>query len=293
MVFDGMQPGEVNRAAEVHWCASGKVLNVGQALARLDATCLTLSPIGGSTGQSIEREFAEQEVPCRWVWTKNPTRVCTTLVERCSGRVTELVENAAPLSAAELEAFLEAYREEASSVDIAVLTGSLPSGVAPDFFRVLAELTAGRVVLDIRGLELRQALESRPLVVKPNRAELAATVGRPLTDDADLKAAMQELNRLGATWVLISQRKHAAWLSSLEVVYRIAIPAIPTVNPIGSGDCLAAGLAWGINNGREIPDAVCLGLGAAMENARQLLPARLDASRIQQQAAKLAIEQVL
>ena len=174
------------------------MLNVGQALARLDADPLTLSVLGGPTGQAIEREFAEQDVPCRWVWTKCPTRVCTTLVERSSGRVTELVENAAPLTAAELEAFQEAYREEAASAEVAVLTGSLPAGASPTLFRELIELTSGAVILDIRGVELKHALECRPLVVKPNRAELAATLGRPLSRDEDLVDAMRELTCLGA-----------------------------------------------------------------------------------------------
>jgi fructose-1-phosphate kinase PfkB-like protein len=52
------------------------------------------------------------------------------------------------------------------------------------------------------------------------------------------------------------------------------------VNAIGSGDCLAAGIAWGLQRGLDVPGAVRLGVAAAAENARQLLPARLDVDRV-------------
>jgi fructose-1-phosphate kinase PfkB-like protein len=158
--------------------------------------------------------------------------------------------------------------------------------------RELIEQSAGLIILDIRGAELRHALECRPLVVKPNRLELAATLGRPLVRDEDLMDAMRELNRFGAAWVLVSHGGNAAWLSSADAVYRLLLPTVPVVNPIGSGDCLAAGLAWGLSEGHAVPDAARWGLAAGMENARQLLPARLDARRVRQQAEALIIERV-
>jgi hypothetical protein len=41
MVHDTLRPGEVNRARDVRWCASGKVLNVAVALARFGGPLLT------------------------------------------------------------------------------------------------------------------------------------------------------------------------------------------------------------------------------------------------------------
>lgn len=280
MVFDSLHTGEVNRAAEVHWCASGKVLNVGLALARLGCQQRTLSVLGGDTGKAIERSFAAEQVDSRWIWSDSPTRVCTTLVERSSGHVTELVENARAITADTLDAFRQAYFEEAASADLVVLTGSLPDGVPRTLFHDLLEQTPSRAILDIRGEELLSVLPLAPLVVKPNRAELAATLGKSLTTDEELVQAMRELNRRGATWVLVSQGSGPVWLSSSEELYRIDLPSVAVVNPIGSGDCLAAGLAWGLSQGIAVPQAACLGIAAASENVRDLLPARLDPHRV-------------
>ena len=72
------------------------------------------------------------------------------------------------------------------------------------------------MVLDFRGDGLLSVLDLKPYVVKPNREELGQTVGRSLDDDADLLAAMRELNRLGAQWVVVTQGAKAVWVSSSE-----------------------------------------------------------------------------
>ena len=55
LVFDGLRVGEVNRAREALWCASGKVLNVGIALHHLGGPSRTIALIGGPSGDGIER----------------------------------------------------------------------------------------------------------------------------------------------------------------------------------------------------------------------------------------------
>ncbi len=304
VVLDALAVGEVNRAREVHWCASGKVLNVGLALHCLCASpplskggqggsregeiencklenddgvpARTLALVGGLSGDAIRHEFAELGVSARWVTSRTPTRVCTTILDQGTGTTTELVENAGAVSPEELEEFKTAYFEEAARAEVVVLTGSLPAGVPATFYRELLEKTPGRVVLDAQGEPRLAALEYRPFVVKPNREELERTLGRPLETDADLRAAMRELCQRGARWVVVSQGKERVWLASGRDVWSFQPPRVEVVNPIGSGDCLAAGIAAALARGDDVPDAVLYGIAAAAENARQLLPARLD-----------------
>src|SRR5262245_51767945 len=174
--FDSFTPGTVNRAAEVHWCASGKVLNAARALYHLGGPCRALTVIGGPAGDALRNDFAQLGVPARWVEVAAPTRVCTTIVDTARHTSTELVENAHGLTATELDAFLTAYSQEVSGARVVVLIGSLPPWTPARLFRDLLERTTAPVVLDARGEELLQALPARPFLVKPNREELAGTV---------------------------------------------------------------------------------------------------------------------
>ncbi len=307
VVLDALAVGEVNRAREVLWCASGKVLNVGLAAHGLCSIPFRPKPagepcsvvddwdvnrevsipaarrwrlIGGPPGDAIRREFAGLGVDCRWIASQAATRVCTTILDRRQRMTTELVENAGTISPDELEEFRSAYVEEASQAEMVVLTGSLPAGVPPVFYRDLLEKTPCRVVLDAQGELLLAALNRRPFVVKPNREELAKTLGRPLDTDAELHAAMRELCRRGATWVVVSQGKERVWVASERELYSLQPPQMEVINPIGSGDCLAAGIAVALVRGEDLPDAVELGMAAATENVRHLLPARVDPERV-------------
>jgi 1-phosphofructokinase family hexose kinase len=289
LVFDYLQPGEVNRGREVHWCASGKVLNVGLALHHLGADCRTLTLLGGPPRAEIEREFAGLGAPLESVECHTSTRICTTILERESGRTTELVENAGPAAPEELAAFIEAYARLAAEANLVVLTGSLPSGVPAGFYRELLSRTPGRAILDVRGEELLAALELRPLVAKPNREELGRTFGRDLSSDEALLQAMHELNDRGAEWAVVTEGRHAVWATSAGAVYRAEPPQVSVVNPIGCGDCLAAGLAWAIELGEPMPGALRLGIAAAVENALHLLPARLDPAAVRMLVGRVSL----
>lgn len=291
MVFDHLRPGEVNRAREAVWCGSGKVLNAGLAAHHLGGSSLTLAPLGGPPLAEIEREFAALGVPRRWIETAVATRVCTTLLDRGPGQITELVENGRPLSERELAAYRSAYIEEAARADVAILIGSLPDGTPVLFYHDLVAATRCPMVLDFRGEGLLSVLDLKPYVVKPNREELGHTLGRALDDDASLVSAMQELNRRGAQWVVVTQGAQAVWVSSFEHAYRLVPPRIEyVVNPIGCGDCLAAGIACATRRGDSILNAVRFGIGAAADNLGKLLPARLDLGNAVRLSESVSIE---
>jgi len=293
VLLDAFHPGEVNRAREVHWCASGKVLNAGAALHHLGAESLTLSLAGGQHLPAMERELAALGVPRRWIESRAATRVCTTILDAGGGSTTELVENARPVAAVELAAFRAAFAEEAARAGLLLLTGSLPEGTPPTYYRdLLRDAPNVPAILDVRGPELLAALEAKPFLVKPNREELARTVALPTGIDAELLCAMRALNARGAEWVVVTQGRHAVWATSADAAYRLQPPAVQVVNPIGCGDCFAAGLAWAVQRGETAFDALRFAAAAAAENAMQLLPARLDPARVRELAGRIAVERV-
>lgn len=279
--FDAFTPGTVNRAAEVHWCASGKVLNAATALHHLGGPYQTLTVVGGTPGDEIRRDCARRGIAARWVASAAATRVCTTIVDASGHTCTELVENARPLSAGERDAFLAAYVEEAAAAAVVVLIGSLPAGTPPGTYRDLLARTPGKVVLDARGEELLQALEKKPFLVKPNREELGRTVGRELRADEELFDAMREIIRRGAEWVVVTDGRNPIHACSQDGLYRIVPPSVEVVNPIGCGDCMAAGIAWAIARGQEPLDALRYGVAVAADKLGRLLPGEVDLAHVE------------
>jgi 1-phosphofructokinase family hexose kinase len=283
LVFDSFRYGEVNRAEEAHWCASGKVFNAGIAVHHLGADSLTLATAGGPPLVQIRVEMQSLGVPLEVVETESATRVCTTILDRSTGTMTELVENGRPVSESELETFEKRFAEAARKATAVILIGTLPQGTPQNYYRRLLEHVSCPAVLDFRGDGLLGVLDLEPTVIKPNRAELAQTVGQELDTNETLVGAMRTLNDRGAQWVVITDGPDAVWLTSRKETYRFQPPKVPeseVVNPIGCGDSMAAALAWAIGDGTTVPDAVRLGIAASVDNLRQLLPCRLSAERI-------------
>jgi 1-phosphofructokinase family hexose kinase len=297
MVFNALEPGQVNRADEVRRCASGKAINAALAVAHLGEaeSSLLLTPSGGSHGREMETDLARVGLPFQAVATEASTRVCTTLIDRATGEVTELVENGEPLSVEALQRYREAFVERAAEAEVAIVTGSLPRGCPIDYYDALLETEACPVVCDFRGPGLMQILPRRPLLVKPNYQELRQTLQCELESEEDLLSGMRVLNRKGAQWVLITRGGEGAWLSSEQAAYRlepVPIPAKEIVNPIGCGDAVTGGFAWAMAEGREALEAAKIGLAAAAGNLRQLLPCRLDRAEVLAKAHRVRSEPI-
>ena len=91
---------------------------------------------------------------------------------------------------------------------------------------------------------------------------------------------MRDVTRRGAEWVVVTDGPRSVLATSTNQTLRLSPCRVETVNPIACGDCLAAGLAVGLVEGRGIEDALRFGIAAAAHNAEQLLPSRLSRGRI-------------
>lgn len=270
LLFDRLDVGEVNRAREVRVTASGKVTNAARAVATLGGRALLLTFLGGDSGRFVARELEAAGVPHEPVWVDAPTRVCATLVER-GGRVTELVEEGGSVSGKKAADLQRLALEKLRGAEALCLIGSLPPGVPENLYAVLAKAAreAGvPVLVDAQKDLLRAALEERPFLVKPNLEETANTLDLRLSDsgEADARTAASALREAGAEWALVSTGKAGSVLAGPDGEWRVEPPRVEAINPIGSGDVMAAGLLRALTMGASVPDAALYGTACAAAN---------------------------
>lgn len=264
--FERLLPGEVNRAKEVRVTASGKVTNAARVTATLGSRALFATFLGGDSGRFIARDLDDTGVPHDVVWTEAPTRTCSTLLH--DGTVTELVEEARPVSAEDAAALEEITRRHLPEARALCLIGSLPSGVPDDFYARLVEAANNAGVpalVDAQKEPLLEALSARPFLVKPNLEESVATLGLP--EDSCARNAVRALVKAGAEWALVSTGAEGSVLGNRSrEMWRIEPPKLEAVNPIGSGDSLAAGFLHSLVGGSSVPDAAAYGTACAAAN---------------------------
>jgi tagatose 6-phosphate kinase len=273
MIFDVFRVGEVNRARATYVTASGKGVNVARVITRLGGVARAFQILGGDSGRFVAQTLEREGVAHQTVWAHDdaPTRTCTTLLSAADG-ATELVEEAQPVDPHD-RALLRAAAQSALLEARAVcLSGSLPPGIDASFYaETVAE--ANRlgipVVVDTQKAPLLATLAARPFLVKPNREEAAVTLGFALTGDGDRDArtAVDKLVEAGAAWALVSLGRDGSLLGNGQEFWRIVPPEVTAVNPIGSGDSLAAGFLYALTErGMTVPDACVFGTACGAAN---------------------------
>ncbi|MGH3243779.1 MAG: 1-phosphofructokinase family hexose kinase, partial [Spirillospora sp.] len=230
--------GEVNRVAAVRRRPGGKGVNVARVLHGLGHAVTAAGLAGGGTGRQIEEGLASLGVPTAFTRTSGESRRTVTVV---GAGVTVFNEPGPVVTDGEWAAFLRDYVALARDAEVVVLAGSLPPGIPPDAYAVLARLAPGAVILDADGEALRLGVAGRPDVVKPNAEELERASGT-----GDPAAGIRVLRDAGAGVVVVSLGADGVVAGTPDGVLRAALDRPVTGNPTGAGDALAAGLAAGL-----------------------------------------------
>lgn len=284
MIFPSLVLDQPNRAAKVIECSAGKAVNVARVLGALGEPGLVTGFLGGPSGQFIRRDLDATGIPHQFVEVVATTRLCVTLIDQSAGTATEAVEDPSAIEPAAWETLVMVIHNALPKARLLVLSGSLPPGAPEDFYAecVRAANAAGiRTILDARGEPLRRALQYRPFVVKPNRAELAETVGFSLDSDDALRDAIRKLIAVGPTWAVITLGAEGCVISDGKTFWRLSVPRVRPVSAVGSGDSFTAGLAASIARGIGLPQAAVLASACGISNALSPLPGHIRLEEVQ------------
>lgn len=240
---DRLQRGAVLRTSEPVIQPGGKGVNVTRALALNGTQSVAVLPVAGAEGAELNLLLDDAGVSARYVPVSGRTRSNLTVAEP-DGTVTKLNEPGSPLSAEDLEVLVEVLSSTVSAADWVVISGSLPPELSSaQFVELLRGVTAlgASLAIDTSGDALAASLAARPRLVKPNRAELAEVVGRPVDSIAQVIAAAQELRGRGVERVLVSLGADGAVLVSEHGVLVGSSSVISPRSTVGAGDCFLAG----------------------------------------------------
>ncbi|MFD0270475.1 1-phosphofructokinase [Streptomyces sp. NPDC127106] len=273
-----LERGAVLRAVVDRLDPGGKGVNVSRAVAAVGVRTTAVLPLGGPTGTLLAELLATEGVDVTAVSVAGQTRSNVSIVEP-DGTLTKVNAPGPALTEAESALLLDTVRTCADSPDWIAACGSLPPGLPPHWYAEVvdrARATGARIALDTSGPALTEALSARPDVVKPNAAELAEAVGRPLHTLGDVAAAAEELRSRGAGAVLASLGADGQLLASAEGIFHGTAPVAAVRSSAGAGDAALAGfLVAGGSGPAALASALAHG-AAAVRLPGSAMPAPAD-----------------
>ncbi len=295
MIFRRLTLDAVNRAVTTLDGAAGKSVNVAKVLRVLGERPLAAGFLGGDRGDYLREVLERRGIETDFVRVEARTRQCVTVIDESSRTVTELVEESrpvAPEAVAELLARVERHLPACRAV---VMSGTITPGGPVDLYRRVTEWARSRGLLaavDAQGAPLIESLPAGPDLVKPNRTELAATVGRELPDKASVVEAMRELAARGARRVVVTAGAAATLAFDGSRCWRIVPPTAKAVNPIGSGDAFTAGVTARLLAGDDLGEACRWGVAAGTANALTAMAGEVEMDEVKRLAAEATVEEV-
>lgn len=260
--------GAINRPTETKLSFGGKGINVSRVLTALGVENRALGFVAGEVGRMLESGLRRLGVDTKFVnLAAGNTRINVKITAETE---TELNAVGPTVDAAAFERLALQVAELADG-DTLCLCGSVPQGCGTDTYARLLALVADKnvyTVVDATGTVFLAALPYCPNLIKPNRDELAALVGRDLPDEATVLAAARELQEKGARNVLVSLGVDGALLLAEDgAVYRREAYRGEVRGTVGAGDSMVAGFITALERGADVSEALRFAVAAGSATA--------------------------
>lgn len=289
------RPGDNVRGQGLREVVGGKGNNVARALKRLGRTARPVTFLGGAVGAHCEALLRESD---RLDPLITPTAAPTRVILTVRGDATPSTAffdpdpSMTPAEAADLLHRVEGALT-AGGVEAIALSGSSPSPSTHEVYSELIAMARARKVpafLDTYGPPLDAIWGFWPEAIQLNRREAGIHLRDPQPSDAALMGLLRRWAGHGVNVAVVTDGPGPVHALIDGRPYRAYPPEVEVVNPIGSGDCLLAGLIDARLRGLDAEATLRHALGVASANARVWDAGAIDTATAARDAESVRVE---
>ncbi|AOR24472.1 1-phosphofructokinase family hexose kinase [Clostridium taeniosporum] len=289
-----IQKGKVMRARSVHNTPGGKGLHVANVATILNEECIVTGFLGGKSGEFIEEKLLDYGIKSDFVKISGETRDCLAFITDDSAQ-TEILEPGPEITNEEQKNFINKYNDLVEKANIIVASGSLPKNVSNNFYRNLIEYANKKdkkFFLDASGGALREGIKGKPYFIKPNKDEIEALTGRRILCEEDVVNEIKYLSEKGIEFISISLGENGSIVGIKDKVYKIDIPKVKVVNPVGSGDAYVGGIAVAMERGYDIVNTLKLASACGTANVMEKETGFIDKYKVENLLDKIVVKEL-
>ncbi|SCY44276.1 1-phosphofructokinase family hexose kinase [Alkaliphilus peptidifermentans] len=267
-IVDDFEIDSVHRSNEYTITAGGKGVNVAKVVQCLMEPVMATGFLGGHSGAFIIDTLMALGILTDFINISGETRNCISIISKnCQ---TEILEKGPIILGGELEALYKKYDDILDKAEIICASGSIPNNLPNDIYASLAKkakLKKKLFFLDTSGSGLIQGLNGQPFLIKPNLSELEAIAQETLSTEESIIRAAKKLSDRGIEFIVISLAERGAIVLHKQKIYRVYIPKVKVINPVGSGDSMVAGFAVALQRKYDIKSIIAFGAACGTANA--------------------------
>jgi len=290
--------GRRHRTVSQRTTPGGKGVNVARVLKLLGQPVIATGLAGGATGLRIVEALNDEAILNSFVRIRDESRTNTALIDPTTGLHTEINERGPAISPHELDLFREKLVYLARGASVCVFAGSLPRGIESDTYAELIRAVhklGVKTVVDTEGEPLRLAVKAEPDVVTPNELEAEELVGHEFNGIDDRAAAVVEIARQGAGEAIMTVPDGCYGYVQEDgppTLYRVTVPPLEAVSPIGSGDAFLAGYVAARYAGKDEEQALSFGVACGAESTQHIGAGVLEPGKVERLLDSVQAERV-
>jgi 6-phosphofructokinase 2 len=262
---DRVVPAHKLRCAPPRYDPGGGGINVARAVHALGGEAVAVFPVGGPAGGLIRNLLDREGVRHHPIAIDGFTRESLAVEDRQTGQQFRFILPGPEVSMRDQERCLDQLSLAAADASYIVASGSLPLGVAEDFYSRVVGLAQGLgtpLVLDTSGAALKEAGRGIYLL-KPSLRELRDLAGREIRTAYEQERAAREVIEQGRSEIVVlSLGEAGALLVTAEACERFAAIPVQARSTVGAGDSMLAGIVLGLARGMGLREAVRFGMAA-------------------------------
>ena len=250
--------------------AGGKGVNISRALTKNGVENIALVVLGRENGEEFRACLAREGIALLGIEAEGRIRENHTLHTKGAPE-TRISFAGSAVEASILDKAERALTPLLEDGCAVTLTGRVPVGIPIEAVKAfLCRLSARgvRVVIDSKSFSMKDILDCRPFLIKPNEEEIAEYTSHPVKTLADAATVARKIACGGVENVMISLGDKGAVLASPTGDFCVAAPSVEVRSTVGAGDSAIAGflaaLSAGLSDGECLRTAVAYGSAACM-----------------------------
>lgn len=242
--LDTLKLGGLNRIENKVVTYSGKALNVAVGVARLDGDSFATGFMFDGNGKMFVHTLDDEGVKNTFVWNKGSARTNYKIVDNRS-MMTEINDRGENVDEKKQEELVSLVGQLSKSASVVVMSGSLPGGVADDYYLELSSAIPKGVkrILDTSGNRMIAGLRNGAYLIKPNLDELQEMTGEHYDSFEEMAKGCEKLVEAGAENVLLSLGRKGAILTDGDKAYFCKSASVAVNSTVGAGDGMVAAAA--------------------------------------------------
>ena len=221
-------------------------------------------------GELLVKQLRKRGIdPIRYE-TNGHTRQSLSIYEESSGKQLRLVLPGPIWIKRQVDRLLESIMVHVDDGALVVASGSLPPGVADDFYvhlNTALQRKNARMVLDTSEGTLLTSVKSavRPYtVLRMDRLEAEGLAGKPFPNPTEMVDFAQELVHDNIAEIVVMARgSDGSVFATANERLHVRPPKTKVRSVVGAGDSLVGGLTWALSQGKSLEEIAVLATSAA------------------------------